>query len=119
MSRGDDRTIIINLTTRTFSPSVRSSLDFYISGGRPRGRADAAAEKKPRQGALTAAAKRGTRPLSRVRVRVEPALAGVTRARSVKAVVRNPQEGTAALLRLIACGLPNLRVRYRKRRLKL
>ena len=52
-------------------------------------------------------------------MRVEHALAGVKRARSVKDVLRNTKEGIAALLMLIACGLHNLRVRYRKRRLKL
>ena len=52
-------------------------------------------------------------------MRVEHALSGVKRSRSVKDVLRNTKEGIADLVMLIACGLHNLRVRYRKRRLKL
>ncbi|MGE0682316.1 MAG: transposase family protein [Candidatus Binatia bacterium] len=77
------------------------------------------AEKKPRKGALTAAEKRTNRKISRLRVRVEHALAGVKRCRSVKEVLRNTKAGVADLLMVIACGLHNLRVHYRKRRLEL
>lgn len=41
------------------------------------------------------------------------------RSRSVKEVLRNTKETIADLFMLVACGLHNLRVRYRKRRLKL
>lgn len=41
------------------------------------------------------------------------------RSRSVKEVLRNTKEGVTDLFMLIACGLHNLRVRYRKRRFKL
>jgi hypothetical protein len=43
----------------------------------------------------------------------------VKRSRSVKEVLRNTKENVTDLILLIACGLHNLRVRYRKRRLKL
>jgi hypothetical protein len=84
-----------------------------------RGGTDAAAEKKPRHGELTKAEKRANQKISRLRVRVEHALAGVKRARGVKEVLRNTKETIADLFMLIACGLYNLRVRYRKRRLQL
>ncbi|HYN26129.1 MAG TPA: transposase family protein [Pyrinomonadaceae bacterium] len=77
------------------------------------------AEKKPRKGELTAAEKHTNHQISHLRVRVEHALAGVKRSRSVKEVWRNTKEGVADLFMLIACGLHNLRVHYRKRRLKL
>jgi hypothetical protein len=63
--------------------------------------------------------KRTNRKLSRLRVKVEHALAGVKRCRSVKEVLRNTKAGVADLVMLIACGLHNLRLHYRKRRLKL
>ena len=50
---------------------------------------------------------------------MEHALAGVKRCRSVKEVLRNTKEGFSDLVMVIACGLHNLRVHYRKRRLKL
>ena len=54
-----------------------------------------------------------------MRVRVEHALAGVKRCRIVKEVFRNTKEGVTDLVMTIACGLHNLRVHYRPRRLKL
>ena len=62
--------------------------------------------------------KRHNRKLSRVRVRVEPALAGVKRSRIVKACLRNTKRDFSDLVMVVACGLPNLRVRHRKRRLR-
>jgi hypothetical protein len=59
------------------------------------------------------------RKVSRIRVKVEHALAGVKRCRIVKEVLRNTKEGVTDLVMVIACGLHNLRVYYRKRRLKL
>jgi hypothetical protein len=43
----------------------------------------------------------------------------VKRSRSVKERLRNTKAGVADLIMLLACGLHNLRVRYRKRKLKL
>src|SRR5262249_24303603 len=80
--------------------------------------AERPAEKKPRKGELTAGEKRTNRQISRLRVRVEHALAGVKRCRSVKEVLRNTKAGLADLGMVIACGLHNLRVHHRKRRLK-
>ena len=62
--------------------------------------------------------KRHNRKISRVRVRVEHALSGIKRSRSVKDVLRNTKEGLSDLVMVIACGLHNLRVRVRQRRLK-
>jgi len=59
------------------------------------------------------------RKVSRIRVKVEHARAGVKRCRIVKEVLRNTKEGVTDLVMVIACGLHNLRVYYRKRRLKL
>ena len=52
-------------------------------------------------------------------MRVEHALAGVKRSRIVKDVLRNTKEGFSDLVMTVACGLHNLRVQVRKRRLKL
>ena len=51
--------------------------------------------------------------------RVEHALAGVKRARIVKDVLRNTKVHFSDLVMAVACGLHNLRVQVRKRRLKI
>jgi hypothetical protein len=53
------------------------------------------------------------RRLSRIRVRVEHALAGVKRSRSVKDVLRNTKDNYSDLAMEVACGLHNLRVERR------
>jgi hypothetical protein len=50
---------------------------------------------------------------------VEHALAGVKRSRIVKDILRNTKEEWSDLVMVVACGLHNLRVRYRKRRLRI
>ena len=67
---------------------------------------------------MTRAEKRHNRKISRVRVRVEHALSGVKRARAVKDVLRNTKDGFSDLIILIACGLHNLRIQFRKRALR-
>ena len=67
---------------------------------------------------MTRGQKRHNRKLSRVRVRVEHALAGVKRSRIVKDLLRNTKERFSDLGMVVACGLHNLRVRRRKRRLR-
>ena len=52
-------------------------------------------------------------------MRVEHALAGVKRSRIVKDVLRNTKEFFSDLVMAVACGLHNLRVHVRKRRLKI
>ena len=56
--------------------------------------------------------------MARIRVRVEHAIAGVKRCRVVKDVFRNTKEGDSDSVMEAACGLHNLRVQNRKRRLK-
>jgi hypothetical protein len=73
------------------------------------------AEKKPRGKQLTPEEKEQNRKLSRVRVRVEHALAGVKRSRRVKAVLRNTKEDFSDLAMMAACGLHNLRLECRKK----
>jgi len=68
---------------------------------------------------LTPGQKRHNRKLSRVRVRVEHAIAGVKRSRIVKDLLRNTKERFSDLVMVVACGLHNLRVRRRKRRLRM
>jgi hypothetical protein len=51
-------------------------------------------------------------------VRVEHALAGVKRSRTVKDELRNTKESFSDLVMVVACGLHNLRVQVRKRRLR-
>ena len=76
-------------------------------------------KKKPKGGELTKSEKRKNKSISRIRVRGEHALAGVKRSRIVKDVLRNYRDGIADLVMVTACGLHNLRVRYRKIPLKL
>jgi DDE superfamily endonuclease len=63
--------------------------------------------------------KRHNRTLARLRVRVEHALAGVKRARIVKDILRNTKAEFSDLVMAVACGLHNLRVQVRERRLKI
>src|SRR5215470_1887679 len=83
-----------------------------------RSRRRARRKKKPPRGELTAAEKRTNRKLARIRVKVEHALSGVKRCRIVKDVLRNTKEGVSDAAMEAACGLHNLRVQNRKRRLK-
>jgi hypothetical protein len=54
-----------------------------------------------------------------VRVRVEHAIAGIKRSRTVKDVLRNTKDDFSDLVMVIACGLHNLRVDRRKKPLHL
>ena len=76
-------------------------------------------KKKPRNGELTKSDKRSNKRISKVRVGVEHALSGAKRSRIVKDVLRNTKDGFSDLVMVIACGLHNLRVRYRKKPLQL
>jgi hypothetical protein len=51
-------------------------------------------------------------------VRVEHAIGGAKRSRIVKDVLRNTKERFSDTVMVIACGLHNLRVRRRKRKLR-
>jgi len=67
---------------------------------------------------LSNAEKQNNQRISRVRVRVEHAIAGIKRSRMVKDVLRNTKEDFSDLSMLLACGLHNLRVRQRPRALR-
>jgi hypothetical protein len=75
-------------------------------------------QPKPRTGELPRGQKRHKRKRSRGRVRVEPAIAGGKRSRSVKDCSRKTKRDFSDLVRVGAWGLHNLRVRRRKRRLR-
>ena len=77
------------------------------------------AEKKPRKKELTDKEKENNRKISKVRVRVEHAISGIKRSRSVKDVLRNTKDGFSDLVMVIACSLHNLRVDRRKKPLNL
>jgi hypothetical protein len=68
---------------------------------------------------LTEKEKANNRKISKVRVRVEHAIAGIKRSRCVKEVLRNTKDGFSDLVMVIACSLHNLRVDKRKTPLKL
>lgn len=67
---------------------------------------------------MTPAEKQENQRISRVRVRVEHAIAGVKRARVVKDVLRNTKDDFSDAAMVVACGLHNLRVHQRPRPLK-
>ena len=74
--------------------------------------------KKPPGRPLPPAQRRANRALSRVRVGVEHAIAGVKRSRIVKDVLRNTKAQASDAAMEAATGLHNLRVQSRRRRLK-
>jgi len=76
-------------------------------------------KKKPRNGELTKSEKRANKRISSVRVGVEHILSGAKRSRIIKDVLRNYKDEFSDLVMVIACGLHNLRVRYRKKPLQL
>ena len=69
--------------------------------------------KKPKGKELTETQKLQNTNLARRRIRVEHAIAGIKRNRSVQDIYRNIKENTDDLLISVACGLHNLRVAYR------
>ena len=68
---------------------------------------------------MTEKEKANNRKISKVRVRIEHAIAGIKRSRCVKDVLRNTKDGFSDLVMVIACSLHNLRVDRRKTPLKL
>lgn len=69
--------------------------------------------KKPPKKELTELQKQQNTCFARRRIRVEHAVAGIKRNRSVQDIYRNIKENTDDLFMSIACGLHNLRVAYR------
>ena len=67
---------------------------------------------------MTDQEKENNRKLAKVRVKVEHAIAGIKRSRTVKDIFRNTKDGFSDLVMVIACGLHNLRVDHRKKPLK-
>jgi len=67
---------------------------------------------------LTDAEKQENQRISRVRVRIEHAIAGIKRARIVKDVLRNTKEDFSDLAIVLASGLHNLRVEQRRHPLR-
>jgi hypothetical protein len=68
---------------------------------------------------LTAKEKERNRKISKVRVRVEHAIAGIKRSRTVKDTLRNTKDDFSDLVMEIACSLHNLRVDRRPKPLRL
>jgi hypothetical protein len=94
--------------------TLRSDLGFY--GYTPEVREHLQPKKKPKNQELKPGEKRHNRYLSRTRVRVEHAIAGVKISRIAKDQFRNTAEGLSDTIMVIACGLHNLRVTRRARR---
>lgn len=69
--------------------------------------------KKPKGKELTELQKQQNTCFARRRIKVEHAIAGIKRNRSVQDIYRNIKEGTDDLFMSVACGLHNLRVAYR------
>jgi hypothetical protein len=101
-----------------YPPKIELSKDTGFQGYEPAGTRTHQAKKKPPRGELTAAESRTNRKLARIRVHVEHVLAGVKRSRIVKDVLRNTKDGISDSAMEAACGLHNLRVQNRKRRLR-
>lgn len=69
--------------------------------------------KKPRGGELTAEQKADNRRIASEKMRVEHAMCSVKRCRIVKDKMRYWQDAIRDLVMELACGLHNLRLRYR------
>ena len=67
---------------------------------------------------MTEKEKENNRKLSKVRVKVEHAISGIKRSRTVKDILRNTKDGFSDLVMALACGLHNFRVDHRKKPLK-
>ncbi len=67
---------------------------------------------------MTDKEKENNRKLSKVRVKVEHAISGLKRSRTVKDIFRNTKDGFSDLVMVLACGLHNFRVDHRKKALK-
>ena len=67
---------------------------------------------------MTDKEKENNRKLSKVRVKVEHAISGIKRSRTVKDIFRNTKDGLSDLVMVLACGLHNFRVDHRKKPLK-
>ena len=70
-------------------------------------------KKKPRGKELTEEEKLANQNISRVRVRIEHVMSGIKRCRIVKDRNRNWLKGFRDRIILIACGLHNLRLKFR------
>ena len=70
-------------------------------------------KKKSRGKELTAEEKQLNQEISRVRVRIEHVMSGIKRCRIVKDRNRNWLKGFRDRVMLIACGLHNLRLKFR------
>ena len=70
-------------------------------------------KKKPRGKELTKEEKQVNQDISRVRVRIEHVMSGIKRSRIVKDRNRNWLKGFRDQVMLIACGLHNLRLKFR------
>ena len=93
--------------------------DTGFQGYEPKVRKSVQPKKKPHKKELTDQEKENNRKISKVRVKVEHAISGIKRSRSVKDVLRNTKDGFSDLVMVIACSLHNLRVDRRKKPLKL
>lgn len=71
-------------------------------------------QKQPRGGKLTDLEKNLNSVISGIRMVVEHVIAGIKRCRIVKDIFRNTSTGFDDLVMVLACGLHNFRVYFRK-----
>jgi hypothetical protein len=70
-------------------------------------------QKKPPGGGLTPPEKATNRAISSIRIRIEPAIGGVKRARLVKDKIRLLKDGCRDPIMETCCGRHNFRLHYR------
>lgn len=95
---------------------VKLGLDLGFEGFQIRNVGVVLPWKKPKGKELTELQKQQNTCFARRRIKVEHAIAGIKRSRSVQDIYRNIKEGTDDLFMSVACGLHNLRVSYRYQR---
>ncbi|GAB4184404.1 MAG: IS5 family transposase [Thermoflexibacter sp.] len=88
--------------------------DLGFLGHKPVGIQIMMPEKKPKGKELTPEQKESNRQISKVRVLVEHAIAGVKRLKIIKDKIRLKIEGIRDTVMYVACALHNLRIKTRK-----
>ena len=110
-----DKTVIENegLSPGKHKTSISLGLDLGFEGLEIPGFRMILPGKKPKGKELSEVAKSQNKTFSQIRVKVENAICGVKRSRSVFDTYRNIRVGMDDMLMSVACGLHNVRVAYR------
>jgi hypothetical protein len=97
----------------TFPDDITLAQDTGLQGYRPPNVRVCQPKKKPKGREFSQAEKARNTLIARLRIRIEPVIAGIKRSRIVKDIFRNTRAGYDDLVMEVACGLHNLRAECR------